>query len=92
MSPKQVFMQEPNRVKAHNETVSTVQFRYALDMALLSLSSSYMGGITPNQEMSAACYHKICGAQDFVKVLLGLGLAGKQDEPKGLPPNLEHRV
>ena len=89
MTPKQLFLQDKPRVVAHNAMVQSPLFRSDADVALLQMQENLLGS-NATGDKALSNYHMMAGARIFLQVFMGLGRESTVDEPKGLPPNLNH--
>lgn len=71
LTPKAKFLSAPDLAKRHHETVSSGNFQYACECAMLQFIKEAPRLDDPVG--AAANYHRIVGAQEFLKVLLTLG-------------------
>jgi len=89
LTPKKEFLEKKVLADAHRDLVVSARFREALNAALID----YIVAFTPvtDTEISAANFHRIEGAREFITHLLSIAEMPKSP-PAPLPTNLDHGV
>jgi hypothetical protein len=89
-TPKTVFRESTDNIKAHNELTQSRPFTRAIDFALLEYQRELANECLKDMGKSAFVGLKMTGAQEFVRTLRGL--ADIQVSPPVIvdPDNLNH--